>query len=447
MNTTVEAIALSTPELGDRSYLVHDGTWAVAIDPQRDTDRLVKAAALAGVRIAFVAETHLHNDYASGGLALARQLAVPYLVAAAEDVSFDRRPVHDGEEVVVTPQFSLRVVVTPGHTPRHVSYVALDKGHPVLACTGGSLLLGSVGRTDLFGGALAAPLAREQYRSAHRLAELPDEVEVLPTHGFGSFCSAGTPTVDRSTIAGQRAENIAFRSENEDAFVAKLVSGFGDYPRYYHRLARLNRTGATAPDLSPPPLLDDEHIRQAARSHAWLVDLRGRGAFAACHLQSSINLEHDIPFTTYLGWLLPDDTPLVLMAESRKAIAAAQVDLSRIGLERLAGQYVGPLAPAADGSGTDSYPVATFADLERVLGTGGQVALDVRRREEWDAGHLDGAVHIPLHELLLRMDDVPPGTVWVHCAAGYRAAMAASLLARAGRETVLVDGRFIPPPG
>jgi hydroxyacylglutathione hydrolase len=443
----VEAITLFTPEVGDRSYLVHDGTCAVAIDPQRDTDRLLKAAALAGVRITFVAETHLHNDYLSGGRALAQELAVPYLVAASEDVSFDHRPVQDGQEVVVTSRFSLRVVATPGHTPHHISYVAMDRGRPVLACTGGSMLLGSVGRTDLFGTNLAAPLAREQYRSSHRLARLPDAVEVLPTHGFGSFCSAGTTTVERSTIAEQRRANVVFHSDGEEAFVARLLGSFGDYPRYYHRMPGHNRIGAAAPDLSPPPRLDHEQIRQAAESDAWLVDLRGRGAFAACHLHRSINVEHDVPFTTYVGWLLPDDTPLVLMAESAKAVAAAQLDLSRIGLERLVGQYVDPLPAAPDGTGTGSYPVRTFADLDGALTTHGHVALDVRRQEEWDAGHLDGALHIPLHKLLLRIDDVPPGTIWVHCAAGYRAAIAASLLARHGRDVVLIDGHFPTAPG
>jgi hydroxyacylglutathione hydrolase len=442
----VDAITLSTPELGDRSYLLHDGERAVAVDPQRDTDRLLRAAAMAGVRISFVAETHLHNDYVSGGWDLAQQLGVPYLVAAAEDVSFERRPVRDGEEIVVTPQFSLRVLATPGHTPHHVSYVALDRGLPVMACTGGSLLLGSVGRTDLLGATLAGPLAREQYRSAQRLAQLPGPVEVLPTHGFGSFCSVGVTSSERSTVVEQRMANLAFRATDEDAFVEMLLAGFGDYPRYYAHMVDHNRRGAGAPDLSPPPRLDGEQVRHLANGDAWVVDLRSRGAFASRHLHRTVSVEHDTPFTTYLGWLLPDDTPLVLMAESPKTIAGAQVDLSRIGIEGLAGQYVGPLPPATGDPAVRSYPVRTFVDLAQAVATPGHVALDVRRQEEWDAGHLPGALHVPLHELPGRMDELPPGTVWVHCAAGYRAGIATSLLSRHGRSVVLVDGRFSPPP-
>lgn len=441
----VEVITLSTPALGDRSYLVHDGTKAVAIDPQRDADRIIEAAALAGVRIAYVAETHVHNDYVSGGLALARQVGVPYLVAAVEDVTFDRRGVHDGEELAVTPTFSLRVVATPGHTPGHVSYVALDRGRPVLACTGGSLLFGSVGRTDLLGTTLSAPLAREQYRSAQRLARLPGAVEVLPTHGFGSFCSVGALPVERSTIREQRADNLVFRCGDEDSFVVTLLATFGDYPRYYHRMAGRNRAGAGAPDLSPPPALDAAELRRVVTTDAWVVDLRSRGAFAGRHVERTINIEYDVPFTTYLGWLLPDDTPLVLMAETQKDVEAAQLDLSRIGLERIAGRYIGPPPGNGRTTGLASYPVETFDALHRVLTVPGHVALDVRRREEWEAGHLDEAFHLPLHELVHHVDEVPPGTVWVHCAAGYRAAIAASLLARHGRDTVLVDGRFAPP--
>jgi hydroxyacylglutathione hydrolase len=443
----VSAVTLFTPALGDRSYLVHDGEQGVAIDPQRDTDRLLEVATSAGIRIAYVAETHVHNDYVSGGAALARQLGVPYLVAAAEGVTCDHRPVHDGDEIAVAPEFSLSVVATPGHTPGHVAYVALDSGRPVLACTGGSLLFGSVGRTDLLGTDLSAPLAREQYRSVHRLVRLPDTVEVLPTHGFGSFCSVGTEPIEQSTMGEQRTANLAFHCKSEDAFVTTLLASLGDYPRYYHRMAGRNRAGADVPDLAPPPALAPEQLHRLVRTDAWVVDLRSRGAFAGHHLQRSINIEYDVPFTTYLGWLLPDDTPLVLMAEGHKDVAAAQLDLSRIGLERVAGEYVGPVPPGGPPGGIASYPMETFDALRRARAVPGHVVLDVRRREEWDAGHLEGALHFPLHELVQRLDEVPPGTIWVHCAAGYRAAIAASLLARHGRDTVLIDGRFDLPGG
>ena len=443
----IDFISLSTPELGDRSYVLHDGEVGVAIDPQRDTERVVRAAAVAGIRISYVAETHIHNDYVSGGWALAQQLGVPYLVAASEKVSFERHPVRDGDEIRVGRDFSLRVVATPGHTPHHVSYVGLDGGRPIAACTGGSLLFGSVGRTDLLGNAQAKPLAHQQYRSAHLLGRLPDWVEVLPTHGFGSFCTVKTSTVESSTVLDQRRVNLVFRAGGEEAFVEALLAALGDYPRYYHRMAGVNRQGAPAPELSPPPLLDAEQVRRMASTQAWVVDVRARGAFAADHLAGTLNFELDTPFTNYLGWLLPDDTSLVLMAESPKIVAVAQLDLSRIGIDELAGQYVGPLPAVTARSTWRSYPVRGFNDLAEAMVDPTQVALDVRRQDEWEEAHLDDAVHIPLHQLDQRMDDLPPGTIWVHCAAGYRAAIAASLLERHGRDVVLVDGRFIPAIG
>jgi hydroxyacylglutathione hydrolase len=440
----IDVISLSTPELGDRSYVIHDGQVGVAVDPQRDTDRLVRAATVAGVRITYVAETHIHNDYVSGGWALAQQLEVPYLVAASEEVAFEHRPVRDGDEIPLGDGFSLRVLATPGHTPHHVAYVGLDRGRPVVACTGGSLLFGSVGRTDLLGTAQAKPLAHQQYRSAHLLGRLPALVEVLPTHGFGSFWTVRASAVEASTIEEQRRSNLVFRSGDEDSFVETLLATFGDYPRYYHRMAGVNRQGARASALVPPRLLDSEQVLQMTGRDTWVVDVRGRGAFAARHLAGTINFELDRPFSNYLGWLLPDDRALVVMAESPKAVAVAQVDLSRIGIDELAGQYVGPLSAFAAHSALRSYPVRGFADLAKVISDQTNVALDVRRQDEWEEAHLDGAWHIPLHHLEQRLHELPPGTIWVHCAAGYRAAIAASLLERRGRNVVLVDGRFTP---
>ena len=440
----IDAITVSTPELGDRSYVVHDGSLGVAVDPQRDIDRLLEAATAAGVRITCVAETHLHNDYVSGGRALADRLGVPCLVGAAEDVTFDHRPVHDGDLIELSPHFSLRVMATPGHTPHHLTYLALDRGRPALACTGGSLLFGSVGRTDLAGPEWTAVLAGQQFRSVHRLGQLPGWVEVRPTHGFGSFCSVSPAIVSASTIEQERRTNLAFRVSDEARFVTTLLARFTDRPRYYHRLAGRNRLGASAPDLTPPPALDARQVAGMAGAGAWVVDLRARGAFAAGHLVGSINVELDTPFTTYLGWLLPEDAALVLLAETAKAIATAQVDLARIGIDTVAGQLVGPVPPAVDDRVTDRYPVRGFADLARTDDRA-NVALDVRRLDEWQTGHLDRAVHVPLHELESRMDQLPPGTLWVHCASGFRAAIAASVLARAGRDVVLVDGRLDPP--
>jgi hydroxyacylglutathione hydrolase len=444
----IARIIIDTPELGDHTSLIHDGEVAVVIDPQRDIDRILRAAAESGVRIACVAETHLHNDYVSGGRALAATLDVPYLVAAAEDVSFSRRAVSDGDVVRVGRDFTLRVVATPGHTMHHVSYVVEDEGRAVMVATGGSLLFDTTGRTDLSGHGHTHELSHAQYHSAHRLAALPDDVEILPTHGFGSFCApraAGAVVPDHSTIGTQRHTNLAFTSADEDSFVADLLAGLVDYPRYYHHMADLNRRGPDLPDLTAmPESLDGPGLHRAIGDGAWVIDVRDRLTFAAGHLEGTVNIGHGTTFATWLGWIVPWGAPLVLAAEHPAVLADARRDLARIGIDVLAGHHTGPLPHVPGGPRVRHYPVAHRDDLLVARHVAGTVVLDVRRPDEWAEGHVEGAIHVPLPELIERIPDLPAGTIWVHCAAGFRASIATSLLERAGRATVLVDGAVAP---
>jgi glyoxylase-like metal-dependent hydrolase (beta-lactamase superfamily II)/rhodanese-related sulfurtransferase len=440
----VEWVVLETPELGDRSYLVHDGRVAVVIDPQRDLDRIVSAARSRGVGIVCVAETHIHNDYVSGGAALSRALSALYLVAAGEAVSFDRRRVYDGEEIQLAVGFSLRALSTPGHSPHHLSYVVNDFGTPVAVCTGGSLLFGTGGRTDVAGPDSTAEMTHLQYRSMRSLGELSDDVAVLPTHGFGSFCSAGAAVaLDQSTIGEQRRTNPAFTSRDEQAFVATLLAaGPRELPRYFAHMALLNRKGAPAPDLSPPTELGGRQLRLATRLGAWVIDVRPRASFAAGHLAGSINAEYALPFATYLGWTKPWDAPLVLVSDDATVASAAQRDLSRIGIDHIAGRYVGPLPEVPGGPPVSRYPIRGFGDIPKSRVGDGIVVVDVRTSDEWDAGHLDGALHVALPDLAAQVDRLPAGQIWVHCAAGYRAGLAASLVHRAGRDVVLVNDSY-----
>ncbi len=438
-----EVITVTTPGLGDRSYLAHDGRVAIAVDPQRDIDRMLSAAADRDVRITHVVETHIHNDYVTGGYALARAAGAAYVVAAAEDVAFDRTPIGDGE-AVETGSLILTALHTPGHTPGHLSYALADRGgRPGAVFTGGSLLYGAVGRTDLISPELTEQLTRAQYRSAHRLAsELPEDAVIYPTHGFGSFCSATPTSGDSSTIGRERLANVAFGS-GEDAFVKRLIAGLGAYPRYYAHMGPVNRRGPAAPDLSPPARADAAEIRRRIDAGQWVVDLRQRRVFARHHVAGTISVQLDEPFCTCLGWAIPWGTPLTLIGESPEQVAQAQRQLARIGIDRPAAAAAGDVATLSAGR-AGSYPVAGFADLAAAWGGDGLVVLDVRRPDEWQAGHLDGAVHVPFWELEQRAGEVPDGEVWVYCASGFRAAIGASLLQRAGRRVVHVDDDWPP---
>jgi hydroxyacylglutathione hydrolase len=437
----VEIVTIKTPSLGDRSYLATDGEVALVVDPQRDIDRVLAVTASRGITVTHVFETHIHNDYLTGGLALARATGAAYHVNGADQVAFDRVAVADGDEVGVGDSIRVRVISTPGHTFTHLSYALEDTatGAVLAVFTGGSLLHGSTGRPDLLGAEHAPTLAAAQHASARRLAAmLPGQAVIYPTHGFGSFCAASPSGSDGSTIADEQRGNPALTLD-EDTYVADLLAGLDDYPAYYARMAPANSAGPQPPDLTPPGAPDAEEIGRRIDAGEWVVDLRDRRAFAAGHVPGSLSFGYGDSFISNLGWLLPAGTPVTLIGDSPEQVADAQRDLARIGIDRIAGS-AGP--PDGWARGLASYPVRDFANLAAAWRDEPVAVLDVRRRLEWSASHIKGAVHVPLHQLPGRIPDLPTGPIWVHCQAGYRASIAASILHAAGREVTAIDDDY-----
>jgi len=438
----IEIIAIDTPSLGDRSYLVEDGETAFVVDPQRDIDRVLDLAQVHGLRITDVFETHIHNDYVTGGLALARVTGAAYHVNAADPVSFERTPIEDGDVIAVGAHMRVRALATPGHTFTHLSYVLEVPGRAPAVFTGGSLLYGSTGRPDLLGPAHTGELVKRQYASAHRLAEvLPDDAEIYPTHGFGSFCSATQSEADRSTIGREKRVNPVLTQQERD-YVDGLLAGLDAYPAYYAHMGPANSAGPDAPDLTTPKTADPAELRSRIEAGEWVVDLRSRTAFAAGHVAGTLNFGADGSFATYLGWLIPWATPLSLLGDTAEQVADAQRELVRIGIDRVEAAATGTPEAWSGEVPLGSFPRADFGELAMVRHHRPVTVLDVRRDLEWAQSHIDGAVHIPLHDLLDRLGEVPAGEVWVHCQAGYRASIAASVLAAAGREVVAVDDEF-----
>jgi glyoxylase-like metal-dependent hydrolase (beta-lactamase superfamily II)/rhodanese-related sulfurtransferase len=441
-STSPTIIPIETPTLGDRSYLVHDGQVAFVVDPQRDIDRVLDLAAAENVRISHVFETHIHNDYVTGGLALADRTGAAYFVNAADEVAYDRTPISDNEVVRVGTSMVVRALATPGHTFSHLSYALTAGGNPVAVFTGGSLLYGATGRPDLLGHEHTHDLVHAQYASAHRLAaELPDATEVFPTHGFGSFCSATQSEATDSTIGEEKHHNPVLTAD-EETYVSELLAGLDDYPAYYVHMAPANTAGPAAPDLSLPATAQPDELRRRIEAGEWVVDLRHRTVFAAGHVPGTLNFGIDGAFATYLGWLIEWGTPLTLLGETEDDVTSAQRELVRIGIDR-------PAAAATGGpqEWTDrplaSFRQATFADLDQVRHHRDVIILDVRRRTEFAAARISGALNIPLHELAKRVREVPGAAeVWVHCAGGYRASVAASILSAANRRLVAIDDTF-----
>jgi hydroxyacylglutathione hydrolase len=259
---------------------------------------------------------------------------------------------------------------------------------------------------------------------------------------LGWLGSAGPASAARgSTMAEQLKSNHALTDPDEDHFVHELIANLTAYPSYYAHMAPANRKGPGPANLTVPESLDPAELSRRLEDGEWVVDLRNRVAFASSHLQGSVSFEYGrgSSFTSYVGWVLPWNQELTLVG-GRGDVEKAIRDLSRIGIDSPAAAVgTEPAALAAD-TAVVSYPRADWEETQR---RGAQdVVLDVRRTDEYDAGHLAGAVNIPLHELLSRMDEVPAGKVWVHCASGYRSGVAASLLQRAGRDVVHIDARF-----
>jgi hydroxyacylglutathione hydrolase len=437
----VETLAIEG--LGNRSYLAGGRKAAVAVDPPRDIEQVLAAATLRGVAITHVVETHLHNDYVTGGLELARLTGARYLVPASAHVSFARTPVSDDDTAELEDSLVLRAVATPGHTPHHTSYVLEDAGTPVAAFTGGSLLIGTVGRPDLVDPGLTEQLARAQHASAHRLAQLPDEVKVLPTHGFGSFCSSAQAEGESTTIGAEKTSNQAL-TEDADAFVANLLAGLDDIPAYYTHMGPMNAAGPPPVDLTEPQHADAAEIAERLAAGEWVVDLRSRVAFAEGHVAGAVNFELEGNLATYLAWLIPWGKPVTLLGESREQIAAAQRELVRVGIDRPAAAATGsPREWVQTPSALRSFRRSDFAGLEKARAQGEDpVILDVRRDSERAGGYISGSVHIPLHQVRDRLGEIPGGEVWVHCAGGMRAGIAASLLDAVGRDVVALDDSF-----
>jgi hydroxyacylglutathione hydrolase len=447
----MEIITIETPSLGDRSYVVTDGELAAVVDPQRDIDRVLAVIEERGLTVTHVLETHNHNDYVTGGVELARLTGAEYVISAAEELFFDVHGVEDGDELTVG-RLTVRAMHTPGHTPTHMSYIVSDADRQVVF-TGGSLLYGSVGRTDLISRAMTEELTRLQHATAKRLvAELPDETTVLPTHGFGSFCSSAAADeqtsnvdpkygVETSTIADQKRANVALTITDTEEFVRTLMDGLDAYPRYYAHMAPRNKVGPGPVDLSPAVEADPTELARRIHAGEWVVDLRSRTAYAKDHVTGTVNVEVGNSFITYLAWIVPWGVPVTLVGDTQEEVSEAQRQMVRVGIDRPAAQALGGVGSYGAGIDRGSYRVDTLDTLAKKMADEEHLhVLDVRRHDERSTGGIVGSIHIPIHELERRMDEVPTDAeVWVHCASGYRASIAASLLARAGRTPVLLD--------
>jgi glyoxylase-like metal-dependent hydrolase (beta-lactamase superfamily II)/rhodanese-related sulfurtransferase len=428
-------LAVVNEGLGNSSYLVELGDRrALVVDPERDPGGYLAAAGARGLTIAYTAETHLHADFVSGSRELAAHGA-QVLAPAAAAIEFPHRGLRDGDETGLGG-LTLRALATPGHTPEHLAYLLLDGDRPAALFSGGSLLAGSIARTDLIDPARTEELARALWRSLHeRILCLPDGLPVYPTHGAGSFCAAPAGAERTTTIGAERAANPLLAAPSEDAFVTLLLGGLGSYPPYFLRLREVNRQGPAVHGPGPGPAalaaLTTGDVNRLL-SEGTIIDARPVVSFAASHIPAAISIPLRPAFATWLGWLADPDQPVAFVLEPGQDRADLVRQAHGIGYEHLAGELAGGM-PAWESAG---LPVRRIRLVPAASAAG--TVLDVRQAAEYRAGHLPGACHIELGALSESAPQLGGGPLTVMCGHGDRAMTAASLLARLGHRELAV---------
>jgi glyoxylase-like metal-dependent hydrolase (beta-lactamase superfamily II)/rhodanese-related sulfurtransferase len=420
--------------LGHSSFLIDLGDGSAAlVDPPRFPDAQEQLADRLGLRLAWTADTHSHADYVTGSPGLAARHDAVFLAPAASRLESPHRPLADGDRVELAPGIDLVAIATPGHTPDHHAYVLTRRGSPVALFSGGSLMVGAVGRTDLCGPELSEPLAHEMFHGLRRLDALPDDLALYPTHGAGSFCSAPGSEARTSTVGNERATNPLFQLTDEDEFVAQLLAGFGTFPAYFARLPELNRRGPTPYD-SLPHLADltPDEVDKLIATGAAVVDGRSIERFSAAHIRGSISNVLRPVFATWVGWLVEPDRPIVFVLDDDQPREEAVRQCLDIGYEHLAGVLVGGIeAWEASGRATARIALVGPTDARADL-------VDVRQSDEFAVGHVPGAKNVELGAIAAT--DLERRPLTVMCGHGERAMTGASVLAARGYDVDVLDG-------
>ncbi len=435
----MEVIPFVHEGLGNSSYLVSLGEdEAALIDPDRSASRYLQAAAERDLRITAVLETHVHADFVTGACEIAAHADTPIHISADSGVRYAHRPVRTGEHLRLNG-VDVEVVGSPGHTPEHLSFVLRtpDQRPPVLF-SGGSLIVGGAARTDLIAPGMTDSLTRAQYHTLHEaFAQLQDDTPLYPTHGGGSFCSAGVGGERTSTLGRERESNPLLRFVDEDEFTRWFPTTFAGTPAYYAYMRAINQAGPRLRrDIpNPRPLLPAD-FRQAAEG-AVVVDTRPVDEYARAHVPGSLSNAFRPSFAVWLGWLAPLGTPLLFVTGDTSPDSIMDESLL-VGHENL----IGWLAGGVEGWEKAGLPLATTPVLDandaRDALASGAAALDVREPHEYAAGHIDGAINVPLGVLQSRMEIIPRDRPLVtYCGMGERSTSAASILERAGLTEVL----------
>jgi glyoxylase-like metal-dependent hydrolase (beta-lactamase superfamily II)/rhodanese-related sulfurtransferase len=433
--------------LAHASYLIGSDGEAVVVDPQRDVDEYIEEARAQRLTIKYVIETHLHADFVSGHRELAARTGAEIVFGEKAGAAFPHRAVRDGEEITIG-KVILKLIATPGHTPEGICVLVTDpqiSDQPQKVLTGDTLFIGDVGRPDLAGGKGYTPqiMAAMLYDSLHeKLLRLPDRVEVYPAHGAGSMCGRNMSKDTSSTIGEQRKFNYALKSMSKDDFVEMMTADLPEAPAYFPRDAEINRSGARdLSDLSPPLALTPEELVKLNLEDHVLLDIRSAGDFGAGHLPGSINIGLGGQFAIWAGSLIPLTATIVVVADTEAQVAESAIRLARVGIENVKGYLSGGIEGWRQaGLELKTIRQVTVDELNDQITNAELQVIDVRRRAEYESGHVPRAIHAPLSKLEQNVNKLPVDRcrlTAVICAGGYRSSAAASLLERHGFTNLL----------
>jgi hydroxyacylglutathione hydrolase len=430
-----------TPGLAHSSYVLGGDRECLVVDPSRDVNRYIEQAKAWGKPITAIVETHLHADFISGHMDLQRLTGATIYAPAVARCQFDHVALNDGQEFVVDT-FRLQILETPGHTPEGAVFVVADltRGpEPCLVFTGDTLLVGDVGRPDLFPD-IKEQLAHQLYRSIQRLMGLGDHLEVYPAHGMGSLCGRQLSAKLWSTLGVEKQHNYALRLSAKEEFVEALLTAMPEAPDHFARCSAINQTGPTVvADLPVPAALSPRDFWQLAQQGHLIVDTRDQLAIAGAHVPESFAVSLRGNYATFAGWVVPPDRPILLVLETPADLPAALLGLRRVGLDSVAGYLAGGMTAWANaGLPAGHFESIGVVELKQRHDAGELVIIDTRLRSEFDSGYVPGSAHVAAPDC--RYDHPalrPDRTLAVICNTGNRSVLAASLLRRRGFQRVI----------
>lgn len=429
------------PGIAHYSYLIGGTGSCLIVDPARDTDRYLEAAREEGMHIAGILETHLHADFVSGHMDLAEKTGAPIYMPEKAGCQFPHIPIRQGSAFTLD-DLRFEVRETPGHTPEHVSYVLIHQSRsdrPVAVFCGDTLFVGDAGRPDLFPGR-ARELASALYTSLHeQLMTLPDHCEIYPAHGAGSLCGRALASKRSSTIGYEREANPVLVISDRDEFIRELTTDMPPAPDHFSRCSEINRKGPVLlSDLPVPTSFSPREIRTLQKEGtADIVDIRRYDAFGGFHIPASWNVDAEVNFSTFAGWILRPDQDQILIVHNRDQVLKAVLMMHRVGIDSIIGYLSGGLQSwVFAGYESDHVHILSVHELAALISREpGIQVLDVRTTAEYAGYHISGSINIPWPELRTRSHELKPsGRVAVICGTGVRSGTACSILKRIGRH-------------